>query len=158
MSFNLAFSTCNLGDETREMTNPFTGEKLLAHIDDGLTESERKAVLDLFKSNSASERDPDGYYYIEFPDGSHIGVGAFTLEGTDPCVGFAVECDRLTDAAADFLFKLSRAGNMSVGSSIDPDVVALTAAPSDDVSKRWPGASVLDDPARLAAWLKANCN
>lgn len=135
-----------------------TGEKLLAHIDDGLTESERKAVLDLLKSVSASEPDPDGYYYIDLSDGSHIGVGAFTLAGKDRCVAFAVECDHLTGAAADFLFKLSRAGNMTVGSSIDPDVVALTATPSDDASERWPNAPVLDDPARLAAWLKANCN
>ncbi len=158
MSLSLHFHTCNLSDDTREATNPFTNEKTFFHVDDGLSESERKAVLDLLRTASASEPDPDGYYYVDLPDGARVGVGASTLSGSDKCVAFAVECNNLTDAAADFLFRLSRAGNMSVGSSVNPDVVAFTAQPNDKVVVRWPKAPLLPDSASLAAWLTANCN
>jgi len=72
MSYSLHFHTCNLGTETRDATNPFTGEKTVFHIDDGLTKAERQATLDLLTRFSATEPDPDGYYYIDTSDGAHI--------------------------------------------------------------------------------------
>lgn len=156
MPLTLHLHASHLGDQAREATNPFTGEKLRVPSDEGLSAAEREAVLELLSRNAATDPDPDGYYYVQLADDCRIGIGAPTLSSQRPCVGIGFECDRLTDTAIQFLFELSRAGNLSIGSSSDPDHVAFTAQPNDRQAKRWPAAAVLEDPAQLAAWLQAS--
>jgi len=158
MSFSLHFHTCNLGTETRDATNPFTGEKTVFHIDEGLTKSERQATIDLLTSFSATEPDPDGYYYLDTSDGARVGVGAPTLATADKCVAFAVECDKLTPEAAAFLLRLSQASNTTIGSAIHPDVVAFTSQPNAQLLERWPNSPYLDSSDAARRWLQAECN
>jgi hypothetical protein len=103
----------------------------------------------------ASNPDPDRYRKIHCKDGGVASISIGTLEDPDPCIAFAVEFERLTPEVALFVFNIARLGNMSVGSTIKPEVVLLTrASESELVAKRWPKAIVAETPKHLESWLK----
>lgn len=155
MTFTLHLHTSNLGDKSRIGQNPFTGEPLEFHIDNGLTEAERENVRKLLIDMAASNPDSDRHRKIHCKDGGVASISIGTLEDPDPCIAFAVECDRLTADVAVFVFKVAHLGNMSVGSTISTDVVLLTKPPQNElVIKRWPKAVVATTPKQVESWLK----
>lgn len=155
MDFSLHLHTCNLGTQVRKGKNPFTGEVVEFPIDPGLTSAERSAVRALLKEAGASEPDPDNYRRVTFKDKSTVNVAAGALDRKEPCVAFAVECSALTLKVVSLIHDLACKGNMSIGSTVDPAVVALPLADqAKKVSKRWPGASVVESPSQLEFWLR----
>jgi hypothetical protein len=156
MAFGLALHTCNLGTATRNVVNPFTREPIEIAIDPGLTIAERDAVRSFLSDCKAGEPDPDTFCKINLNDGCIVNVAIGTLDQEHPCIGFAVECSALTSDGAFFVLELAKRGNMSIGSSIDGDVVAFTSAPTEMAAKRWPLAQVMDSADQLKAWLAEN--
>jgi hypothetical protein len=155
MTFSLNLHTCNLGGTSRIGENPFTGEPVEFHIDKGLTEAERESVRKLLLDMQASCPDPDRYRKIHCKDGGIVSICIGTLEDPDPCVAFAVEFECVTADIGIFVFNVTRLGNMSVGSTIKPDVVLLTKPPQNElVAKRWPKAAVAKTPKHLESWIK----
>lgn len=160
--YRLALRTCNLGTKVKEIPNPFDGRTITIHFDDGLTEAEREAVRKLLAQVGASEPDPETYCQIRLPDGSRLNVAIGTLNMAHPCIGFAVEFTPLSTAVVEFVFALALAGNMTVGSSIDPSVVAilapglqrLTPVLKARLHERRPTAQVVGSPLELEAWLR----
>jgi hypothetical protein len=139
------------------LTHPFTGEPVAVPLDHGLTEAERQAVRALLEEVGAAEPDPDSYRRVELSDGSIVSLAVGTLDRDAPCVAFAVECSALTAAVAYFLYALASRGNLSVGSSIDPEVTALPRPHQNQrVSWRWPKARLAESPSLLRAWLEQN--
>jgi hypothetical protein len=158
VGFTLHLHTCNLGTAVRTCRNPFTKELVTVPIDHGLTKSERQAVTELLEEVGAGEPDPDTYCRVELPDGTYVNVAVGTLADVDVArVAFAVECSALSLEVVAFVYALASWGNLSIGSSIDPEVVALPHRRQwDRVSKRWPKASVVESPSELKVWLKQN--
>jgi len=158
VAFTLHLHTCNLGKRVRKCRNPFTNEPIAFPIDRGLTVAERQAVLALLEEARAAEPDPDTYRRVELSDGSIVSVAVGTLADAAPrVVAFGVECSALTAEVALFLYSLASRGNLSVGSSIDPQVVALPLPEQRElVSGRWPKARVTGSPSQLKDWLERN--
>jgi hypothetical protein len=156
MTLFLDLHTCNLNNtRTRQATNPFTKKVVHFPIDDGLTEAEQAKVRALLKEVHASDPDPDGYCKVRCADGGNLNVtiGDLLIPNGRTC---HVECEALTEEATRFIFNLARAGNLSIGSSINP-FVALTSPPATElVAKRWPGAPVIQSADELGVWLRAN--
>jgi hypothetical protein len=157
VAFTLHLQSCNLGTEVRMLRNPFTNEPVVAHIDHGLTATERQAVRELLEEVKAGEVDPDFYRRVKLPDGSLVDVGVGTLYDENTCGAFAVDCSDLTDQVVSFLHTLASRGNLSIGSTIDPQVVALPRREQKEwVSERWPTVCVVKSPSQLLAWLRQN--
>jgi hypothetical protein len=158
MTTFLALHSCNLGDAVRRGTNPFTGEPVEFHIDEGLSESEREAVKRLLSEFHAKGPDADGYYQVTFNDETSVNVGAGPLDGSIRTVGMAFEIEGpVTADVLRFAHRLAVAGNMSVGSAIDPDIVALVAVPQNPrVRERWPQAVVLESEDTFFQWTQAH--
>jgi hypothetical protein len=157
VAFTLHLQTCNLGTKVRMLRNPFTNDPVVAHIDQGLTATERQAVRELLEEVKAGEVDPDAYRRVKLPDGSLVDVGVGSLYDETTCGAFAVDCSDLTDQVASFLHTLASRGNLSIGSTIDPQVVALPRREQKErVSERWPKAREVKSPSQLFAWLRQN--
>jgi hypothetical protein len=156
MFISLALHTCNLGTAVRTGRNPFTGQLVEFPIDDGLTPAEKAAVIKLLTEVRATPADEEGWRTVFLRDGSKINVSLGVLfESDHPCVGCKVEFDPYSSIAVSFIFTLAQIGNMSVGSSIDPNVVALVRPlPTERVAKRWPNATITTNPEQLEAWLR----
>jgi hypothetical protein len=155
VGFRLHLQTCNLGTRARTVRNPFTGATLAVPGDLALTAEDRQAVRALLQEVGAGEPDPDTYRRIELPGGSIVDIAVGTLDDDAPCIGFAVECSDLTAEGASFLYALASRGNLSVGSSIDPQVVALTRPEQRERVARWyPKVSMVGSPSRLRVWLE----
>ena len=157
MSYSLHLHTCNLGTAVKKGKNPFTGDVVEFPNDDGLNRSEREAVQLLLQEVQASEPDPDGYMKVMFSDNGVANIGDGNLDDRSPCIAFAMEINMVTPQLVSFIYNLTRAGNMSIGSSIDPSVVALTSPTQDKkLLKRWPAAQVIESPLQLKKWLEEN--
>lgn len=154
--FTLALYTCNLGTQVRTVENPFNGTLIKVPIDPGLTDGERNAVRSFLAERGAGEPDPETYCSVKLRDGCIINVAIHTLDLPASCRGLTVECAALTDDSVGFVLELAKRGNMSIGSNIDPDVVAFTSAPSEQAMKRWPSAGVVETAAQLRVWLDEN--
>jgi hypothetical protein len=156
VAFTLHLQSCNLGTKVRMLRNPFTNEPVVAHIDHGLTATERQVVRELLEEVKAGEVDPDSYRRVKLPDGSLVDVGVGSPDD-NTCGAFAVDCSDLTDQVASFLHTLASRGNLSIGSTIDPQVVALPRREQkEQVSERWPKARVVTSPSQLLTWLRQN--
>lgn len=156
MTEYIALHTCNLGNETRTGTNPFSGESVEFPIDKGLTESERDAIKLLLQQHNASEPSPEGFYCIEFEGDSYMNVGAAALETEHPCISFKLElCGPVTSKMLDFSRQLALAGNMTVGSIFDPGKVALVTDSDDPlIAKRWPNSPTLRTADEFNTWVQ----
>jgi hypothetical protein len=153
----LDIHTCNLGHQTREAINPFTDEKLNIPIDLGLTSKEQMAVREFLAESGASPPDSDSFCRVMLLGGDSVIVDVGSLYTDVPCRGFAAEYSVLTLEVASFLFELARRGNMTIGSSVNPTLVALTSREQpEQVKVRWPHASFVESPEGLEAWLRMN--
>ena len=145
----LGLHPTNLGTETREMTNPFTGEKTIAHIGDVATESQVKAGTTLLRESNASEADPDGYQVVELTEDSYLSI-AFGPKGGCVNIEGGLESD-----AIEFLFRLAIDSHMLVTSTIDPDVIAvLPGQRHPGIAGRWPTAVDIESADALLNWVK----
>jgi hypothetical protein len=157
VGFTLHLHTCSLGTKVRTCRNPFTEQSIAVPIDCGQTKTERQTVGALLEEVGAGEPDSDSYRRVELPDGSIVSVAVGTLADDAACVAFAVECSALTAEVASFLHALASRGNLSIGSSIDPEVVVLPCPRlREQVSGRWPKASIVESPSELGVWLERN--
>ena len=158
MTNSIALHTCNLGGSVRTGTNPFTGEPVEFPIDDGLNHSELSAVRAILGEYSAAGPDPDGCYKIVFTKNSYVNVCAGDLDASIPCVSIKLEIEGpATHDILRFAHRLALDGNMSVGSIVDPDVVALVAEPRDPkVRRRWPTSPVLASNDEFIKWVQEN--
>jgi len=154
-TYGLHLHSCNLEAGTRTVTNPFTGKPIEIPRDGGLTQAERATATKLLSDVRASPVDPDGYRKISFTDGSTLSVGIGTLETSQPCIAFVVEFESLSEAVLSFIFMLAHSCNLSVGSTIDPIVVAVTQTPHNEhFRKHCPTAIVANSEPQLEAWIK----
>jgi hypothetical protein len=155
VDFSLSLHTANHGTARRTGVNPFTGAVVEFPIDHGLTAAERAAVRSVLSSYGASDADADGFRYIVLPDETKIGVDAGHVDREGVCPGVVVECNSTSADAAAFVFELASKGNMTVGSSVDPAVVAaVSSEQSERVKSRWPDVPVLRSPEDLLIWVK----
>jgi hypothetical protein len=150
--------TRRLGDKVRRGTNPFTGEPFDAPIDDGLDDAERSRVRAILAEQGATGPDPDGYYYIQFEDGTRLGLGFGELDGAHPVVGAAVEITgrHVSEGLLTLVLRIAREANMVLYGD-DPNAVVLTHEPVDSrIQQRWPAATMIHTPAELRAWFEAS--
>jgi hypothetical protein len=120
-----------------------------------LTQAKNVAVQNLLTDVGATLADEDGWRTVLLDDGSMVNLELGILDSDHPCVGCGVEFEPLSSVAVSFIFTLAQIGNMSVGSGIDPNVVALVhASPSERVAKRWPKAAITTSLDQLGAWLR----
>lgn len=146
----LGLHTCNLGSRTRTARNPFTGEAVIGHIDDGMTPEQAEAASAFLKSAGASEPDPDGFRKVSFANGgyAHAFVGP---------IGAEIQFDGPeAPEAAGFVFQLAAASGMVIASTIDPAVVAVPhGLRHAGIDARWPDAVDVESEGALEAWVDA---
>jgi hypothetical protein len=154
MTIRLHLHTCNIGQTSRTYENPFNGARVEFPVDPGLNDLERANVRKLMMEMQGSSPDSDGYRKILCGDGGAVSICIGTLDDPDPCVAFAVEFNRLTSEVALFVFNLARCGNMTVGSTINPEVAILANPPNESIIERWPSVTVVSTPGQLMSWLQ----
>lgn len=144
----IGLQTRNLGTRTHQATNPFTGEPLIFHIDEGITEAEARESSFVLAAAGASEPDPEGFREVTFGDGCVLNVNLGKRFGE-------IELDGgVTGSAVEFIFRLALASGMLVTSTIDPDVVAvLPGQQHPGITDRWPAAAYLQSATELKEWI-----
>jgi hypothetical protein len=148
--FSLGLHTRNLGTQTRQMTNPFTSERVTVHIDDGMTPAETEAASSLLADAGATKADPDGFRKVVFPDGSYAHMNLRSA-GAEIEVSGGVTIDLV-----EFIFRLALASGMIVQSTIDPDVVAILPGQHHaGIGNRWPDATQIHSAHELMEWIKS---
>jgi hypothetical protein len=144
----LGLNTRNLGTETREMTNPFTGEKSRAHIDDGATPEELAAGVGVLDSANAAPPDPEGFRRVPLANGRYMCIN-FESRGGEIEIEGGFHTDAITT-----VFRLASASGMLVTSTIDPALVAvLPGQRHPGIDERWPTAVDIDSPESLLQWV-----
>jgi hypothetical protein len=144
----IGLHTRNLGTKTHQATNPFTGEQLVVHIDDGMSEAESHASSLVLAEAGASEPEPEGYRKVILRDGIvlHVNLGK---------KGGEIELDGgITADAVEFIFRLGLASGMLIDSTSNPDFVAvLPGQQHPGIAARWPAAVCLQSAAELMEWI-----
>jgi hypothetical protein len=144
----LGLQTCNLGARIREVTNPFTGEKLHGHIDNPVSQEERAAGEQILNSANATAPDPDGFRTVIL-DGNRTMAIAFSAMGGEIHIEGGLRLD-----AIELVFRLATASEMLVTSSIDPATIAVPPGQRNaGIRERWPTAVYVDSAALLFDWV-----
>ena len=158
--YTFCLHTCRLGDRIREATNPFTGERIRIHIDDGLTSAELAAVRKHFDAYGVQGPEPEGEGYALYlpSNGSVRFRGGPDLDDTVSCAltGYAVEIvvSELSDDVLGFVHDVARHGNMAFMSSIGDEVCLVNEPISPKLKQRWPNAHMILTIRELRAWLE----
>ncbi|HEY7642468.1 MAG TPA: hypothetical protein VH814_22230 [Steroidobacteraceae bacterium] len=156
--YAFGFHTLHLGDTVRRGSVKF-------NVDDGMTEDELDAVNHVLDERGASPVDDKGYRELSLPNGTHVRIGGFLVEGflEDSVEGvhslpgeFAVNGEFSTDEAA-LVLQIAKAGNLFVGSSSDAAQVAAPGRVTDKrFAKRHKQVSITADEPALAEWVRQN--
>ncbi len=149
MSYTVALHTCNLGTETAEIVNPFTGETSVVHSGEHATDSEQAAIENLLKDCGATSAGEHGDFNLVFRDGSLIELLLDDCYGTGGVAlhGFSVE-------VCDFLIRLARVGNYALLPVVEGSQAIVTSKERADlVRERWADAVVADSAESLLARL-----
>jgi hypothetical protein len=135
------------------------------NIDNGMTEDELDAVNHVLDARGATPVDGEGYRSASLPNGAHVRIGGFLVEGflEDSTEGvhslpveLAVDGELATPEAA-LLLQIMKAGNLFVGSSADADRVATATEVKDKrFTKAHKQIAVTPDENALAQWLRQN--
>lgn len=148
MPIRLGLHPHNLGTQTQEMTNPFTGARLVAHIGDRATPEEFTAGNVVLTGANAGSPDPDGFQRIELTDGRYMYV-AFGSAGGEIEINGGLHAD-----AIELVYRLASASGMLVESTIDPAIKAvLPGQRHPGIDERWPTAVNIDSAESLLQWV-----
>jgi hypothetical protein len=152
----IAYHTYNLRDEVRKGRNPFTGETVEFPMDTGLTEAERNAVKALLAGKHASGPDEDGFHNIPLSDGNVVSLWTGDLDGSAPSVAFQLQFEGpATREILDLAREIAVRGNLTIGSTFDPEIVALVNPPLDpQIRRRWPKAMQLQTQEDFDDWVR----
>ena len=143
----LGLQTRNLGISGREMTNPFTGEKSIAYVDDGATDDEFAAGESVLDGAGAAPPDPDGFRQLNLDGNRDLSVNFGRLGGQVNVNG------GLNLEAMTFVYRIASAAGMLVQSTIDPSVIAvLSGQHHAGIDDRWPSNTPIDSPESLLKW------
>ncbi len=118
MSFDVFFHTCNLGTRTKIIKNRFTGKSSTTFDDPGLSDDERTAVKKLLKALKAKGPDEFGAYTFSFADGGEAVLCADGWADNGKMDGCSVQTHCITAVVINFLFRLSKTGNMVISPAI----------------------------------------
>jgi hypothetical protein len=156
--YTLGLYTLNLGDRVRKATNPFTGEPMEFYIDDGMTKAEVASVKRILEEMGATRADDSGYRYFSLPNGTRVGVGGFARDLASGIQSIPVEFvvrGEFSTPEASLVLSIVPAGNLFIGSSADPHLVATASQVSDQrFHQRHKHSSIATDANALASWVK----
>ena len=154
--YSFLLHTCNLGESQVTRTNPFTGEPVIVHIDDGLSVEERRAIQAVFAEHGIEGPEPDFEGYAMCSDDDSLRFRCDDLDGDAPISNFEVEVvvKQLSDELLAIVLDVARAGNLALMSSVGDCVRIAHDAPAATLIKRWPDAEPLSSIADLREWLQ----
>jgi hypothetical protein len=143
----IGLCTPNLGTKTLERKNPFTGAKIIAHVDNPVTAAQVAAGARVLDEVSASPPDPDGFRKVPLGEDRYLEV-ELGLMGAEIHITGGLQMDAIA-----LVFRIASASAMLVTSTIDPDVVAvLPEQRRPEIYERWPSAVDIDTPDDLFEW------
>ncbi len=148
--------TRNLGDRTKPTTNPFTGESIATHIDDGLTAEEMQALKSVFDANGIEGPEPEFEGYARHWDqGDSVRFRGFELGTEQPVRDFSAEivCGQLTGELLSILLSAGQIGNLALASSTGEDVCVIGSEPTEAQLTRWGEVRTIRSEAGLRDWL-----
>jgi hypothetical protein len=156
--FSFLLHTCNLGEKTRTGVNPFTKETIHFPIDDGLSDSESDAVLEILESHGFEEPEEEGEgYVLSWSDRECLQLrsGAFEpiAEGISSVEVELLSVGTIPDQVLAIILEIAIAGNLALMSPTGEDVRVPAKAKLPQVLKRWPDAAVIETVDELRAWL-----
>jgi hypothetical protein len=155
MSFDIFFHTCNLGTSKKRVTNPFTRRHMMVFDDPGLTCDERAAVRKLLRNLGAEGPSEFGTYSLSFGDGGEADLSMDGLDGNDKVTGCSVQTRGLSPDVVEFLFRLSRSGNMVMTPAAEGVGDLVTSAEQQQrIASRFPDVTVVSSTAALAKALE----
>ena len=155
MSFDVFLHTCNLGTRKMRAKNPFTGESMTTFDDPGLSDEQWTAVSQLLKDFKAEGPDDYGCYTLSFGDGGEADLHAEGLAGDGKIDGCSLETRSLTPEVVNFLFRLSRIGNMVIIAATEGVGTLVTSEEQlQRVAARFPDAKVVRTATALAKELR----
>jgi hypothetical protein len=144
----LGLRTSYLGTKTREHRNPFTDEKIVAHIDNPVSAAEAAAGDRVLDVAQASPPDPEGFRTVRLAEDRCICV-AFGAMGAEIHIERGLQADAIA-----IVFRLASASGMLVTSTTNPDAVAvLPGRRHPGIYERWPTAAEIDSSESLLQWV-----
>ena len=132
------------------MVNPFTDEKIIAHLGDLAIPEQVTAGDAVLDSANATASDPDGFRKVQLLDGRYMCVEFGPRGGV-----IHIEGGLYPDAIA-LVFRLASASAMLVTSTIDPGTTAvLPGQRHSGIDERWPTAIDIDSADSLLHWVES---
>jgi hypothetical protein len=161
LEYSLELHTLNLKEivsKRREGKNPFTSERMVLIVYEGMSASEVDALMNILNDHKASVSDDEGSLSLMLANGTSVSIRRL---GRRPHAGIQafevtfVSKGKFSKVDAEFLYQLAVAGNLALCSPTDRDVVATTKPVASDEFKLWTkGSKVLDGPVDLVAWME----
>lgn len=152
--FTFHLASCRLGDRRREVTEPFTGEKVSIPIDDGLTADENSALHKILAREGFVESDVPGEGYLL----SLSATESLRLRSDFAPGGCGIAAEivvrKLTDQVVELLLEFICTGRLALMSSTGGDVRLPNVSLDPKVRRRWPDAPVIHFAADIRTWLE----
>lgn len=143
MSFDVLFLSCHFTSEFEQVTNPFTRKPMRVQVNSGLSSDERKAVLELLRQHKARGPDKFGYYHVPLRNDRILELSASGLEGTERFTNCMIHLRGLDEEVAEFMFELSRRGNMLIAAQDEPEPLATAESQLQSLPPDHPPAKLI---------------
>ena len=156
LEFSFHLHTLNLGTTDRSGTNPFTGEAVDFHEDEGLTDDQIDGVQDVLDEYGFDGPEEDGEGYALYgDDGSSIRFRYMDLESGDAVCNVPVEITvpRITKDVLTILREVATAGGFALTSFTGEHARLIGASPTAAHRNRWPDVQSLRSMTEFRDWL-----
>ncbi len=143
----------NLSENTREQTNPFTGESIDVPLDYGLSVEEKRELRDYFRSLGGNTVDENGFRHIRLAENDNIRFRDYgLLEDEKALSAIAFEYENINYAVAEILFYVISKFNVVIRSGPDSIAHAKEIFPKL-AEKRWENIEKMESPEDVLDWL-----
>jgi hypothetical protein len=157
MSFDVFLQTHNYTGETRTETNPFTRREKTVRVNEGVSEIERRSIVEFIDSFAPGGADEHGCIGLVFGDGGSAEFFAKHLHDDESFTGcmFAIR-SAFTPELLDAIWRVANLGRMSIFPAMEDSQPIVTDSDHVELIPSEAGEPVVcESPAELGRLLES---
>lgn len=153
--YSFILQATNFGQETREATNPFTGEKMSVHVDPGLTSEQCGAVASVIAKYKLPYETDASCYSLHLASGERVSLFMEEFGEHYPVRGLSVSVltKKLSDLPLAFIREFVLAGQFALMSGVGEHVRLIDQTPSQTTRERFPGVQTISSLEEMRWWV-----
>jgi hypothetical protein len=154
-SVSVNLHSCGLFDTTRDADDEADDES--EELPDfGMTAGEVNAVLALLNAMPSVKQGPSGTYLIDLGDGNWVHVDVAPKSGSDQVRYVIVRTPCFTEAVAQIVWELCRAGNLYLNRHGVSTTIVASAELRQRLEGQLPNVVAVGSAAELLPWLNTS--